>query len=64
MALIATSNAFGFMLAFLKIPALATNALLSISSNKIVILLVINVLLLFLGCIIEMTENAFFKEVI
>ncbi|MDV3429580.1 MAG: TRAP transporter large permease [Bacillota bacterium] len=54
MALIATSNAFGFMLAFLKIPALATNALLSISSNKIVILLVINVLLLFLGCIMDM----------
>lgn len=54
MALIATSNAFGWMLAYLKVPALATKALLSISTNKYVILLVINVLLLFLGCIMDM----------
>lgn len=54
MALIATSNAFGFMLAFLKIPALATKALLSISPNKFIILIVINLLLLALGCIMDM----------
>lgn len=54
LALIATSSAFGWMLAYLKVPALATNALLSISSNKYVILLVINILLLFLGCIMDM----------
>ncbi|WP_422443694.1 TRAP transporter large permease [Thermoanaerobacterium sp. DL9XJH110] len=54
MALISTSNAFGWMLAYLKVPALATQALLSISSNKYVVLLVINILLLFLGCIMDM----------
>ncbi|AYO31119.1 TRAP transporter large permease [Biomaibacter acetigenes] len=54
MALIATSNAFGWLLAYLKVPALATKALLSISSNKYVVLFVINILLLFLGCIMDM----------
>jgi len=54
MALIATSSAFGWMLAYLKVPAMATQALLSISSNKEVILLVLNVLMLFLGCIMDM----------
>ena len=54
MALIATSNAFGWMLAYLKVPALATEALLGISDNKNVILLVINILLLALGCIMDM----------
>ncbi|KYO68713.1 TRAP transporter large permease [Thermovenabulum gondwanense] len=54
MALIATSNAFGWMLAYLKVPALATKALLSISNNKYVILFIINILLLLLGCIMDM----------
>lgn len=54
LALIGTSSAFGWMLAYLKIPELATSALMSISSNKYVILLVINVLLLILGCIMDM----------
>lgn len=54
MALIAASSAFGWMLAYLKVPALATELLTSLSSNKYVILLVINVLLLFLGCIMDM----------
>lgn len=54
MALIATSNAFGWMLAYLKVPALATQALLGVSNNPNVVLLVINLLLLFLGCIMDM----------
>lgn len=54
MALIATSNAFGWMLAYLKVPALATQALLGISDNPNVVMLVINCLLLFLGCIMDM----------
>lgn len=53
-ALIGASNVFGWMLAYLKVPAMATQALLSISDNKYVILLVINILLLFLGCIMDM----------
>ena len=53
-ALIASSNAFGWMLAYLKVPALATEFLLSLSSNKYVILLILNVLLLLLGMIMDM----------
>ena len=54
MTLIATANAFGYLLAYLKIPMYATNALLSVSGNKYVLLLLINVLLLVLGCIMDM----------
>ncbi|HBF36877.1 MAG TPA: hypothetical protein DDW50_06110 [Firmicutes bacterium] len=55
MTLIATANAFGWVLAYLGVPALMTKALLSVSSSKVVILLLINLLLLFLGCIMDMT---------
>ena len=53
-SLIAAAGAFGYLLAFLKIPTLITTGLLSITSNKIVILLLINFMLLFLGCIMDM----------
>lgn len=53
-ALIGASNVFGWMLAYLKVPAMATEALLALSDNKYVILLVVNILLLFLGCIMDM----------
>ena len=54
MSLIAAASAFGWLMAYLKIPAMATEALLSISHNKIVLLLLINVMLLVLGCIMDM----------
>lgn len=54
MALIATASMFGWLLAYLKIPALVTELLLGISDNKIVILLLINVMCLVLGCIMDM----------
>lgn len=47
--LIAASNAFGWMLAYLKIPELITEIFLNISNNPFVILLLINILLLLLG---------------
>lgn len=53
-ALIGCSSMFGFMLAFLKVPAMATNALLTLSDNRYVILLVLNIVLLALGCIMDM----------
>lgn len=53
-ALIGASNVFGWMLAYLKVPAMATEALLSVSENKYVILLVVNIMLLLLGCIMDM----------
>lgn len=54
LGLLATSNAFGWLMAYLRVPLLVTNALLSISNNKIVILLLINILLLVLGTIMDM----------
>jgi tripartite ATP-independent transporter DctM subunit len=54
MALIAAASSFGWLMAFLRIPALATEALLTISHNKTVLLLLINLLLLVLGTIMDM----------
>lgn len=52
--LIAASKAFGFILAYLKIPMLVTDLFLSISDNVYVILLLINILLLLLGSPMDM----------
>lgn len=54
LALLACCNAFGWLLAYLQVPALVTSALLGISSNRIVLLLLINLLLLALGCVMDM----------
>ncbi len=54
MALIAAAGSFGWLMAYLRIPALATEPLLTISHNKIVLLLLINLLLLVLGTIMDM----------
>jgi tripartite ATP-independent transporter DctM subunit len=53
-SLIAAAGAFGYLLAVLRVPTIITNGLLHISSNKYVILLLINVMLLLLGCIMDM----------
>jgi tripartite ATP-independent transporter DctM subunit len=52
--LIAASDAFSWLLAYLKIPALVMDAMLNISSNPIIILLIINVVLLVLGAPMDM----------
>ena len=54
LSLIAAAKAFGHMLALLQVPALATNALLTITQNKTLLLLLILVLILLLGCIMDM----------
>ncbi len=54
MALIASANAFGWLMAYLRIPAKATEFLLSMSDNRVVLLLLINALLLLLGMIMDM----------
>lgn len=54
MSLIAAASSFGYLLAFLRIPQSVTNFLLSISDNKIILLLLINVMLLALGTIMDM----------
>ncbi len=54
MSLIAAASAFGWFLALLRIPALATELLLTISHNPVVLLLLINLMLIFLGMIMDM----------
>jgi len=54
MSLIAAASAFGWLMAYLRIPALATQLLLTITDNRIALLLLINLLLLLLGCIMDM----------
>lgn len=52
--LIATSSAFGYCLTLLHVPATAANLITSVSDNPIVIALLLNVILLVLGCIMDM----------
>jgi tripartite ATP-independent transporter DctM subunit len=54
LALIAASSAFGYMMTVLRLPALISQGLLSISHNRIVLLLLINASLLLLGCMMDM----------
>ena len=52
--LIATSSVFGNLLTLLHVPELAANAITNLTSNKILIALLLNVILLVLGCIMDM----------
>lgn len=55
MLLIGTSMAMSWAMAFESIPQDISGALLSLTNNKIVILLIINLLLLFVGTFMDMT---------
>lgn len=52
--LIATSSVFGNCLTLLHVPDMAAKAILAISSNRVVTILLINLILLILGCIMDM----------
>ncbi len=54
LTLIAAAKAFAYMMTVLRIPDAITSALLGLSDNRIVLLLIINGLLLFLGCFMDM----------
>jgi tripartite ATP-independent transporter DctM subunit len=54
MILIAFASGFGYIMALMQLPAKATTFFLTISDNKYVILLLINLLLLFLGTLMDM----------
>ncbi|NCC78299.1 MAG: TRAP transporter large permease [Clostridia bacterium] len=54
MILISTSSIFGFMLTRLHVPTLASNAIIGLTDNPIIIALLLNVLLLVLGMIMDM----------
>lgn len=53
-AIISTSSAFAWLLAYLNIPQLLLNSLLNLTESRIILLLLINVILLFLGMIMDM----------
>ena len=52
--LISTSSIFGYCLTTLHVPDIAANAIIGLTSNPILIALLLNVILLFLGCIMDM----------
>jgi len=53
-AIIATSSAFAWMMSYLQVPGMITESLLNLSENPIVIMLIVNLILLFLGTIMDM----------
>lgn len=55
MMLIAMSIAMSWVMSYENIPQMMTDALLGISDNKIVVLLIINLILLFVGIFMDMT---------
>jgi tripartite ATP-independent transporter DctM subunit len=54
MIMIGFSIAFGYMMAIMRVPAMATDFFVSISSDKYVFLLYMNLLLLFLGTFMDL----------
>jgi len=54
MSLIAAASAYGYLLSRLRIPMLATQWLLSITDNYYILLFMINMMLIGLGCIMDM----------
>ncbi len=57
LTLIAFAASIGYMMALMQVPAKVTAFFLTLSSNKYVILFLINILLLVLGCLIDMAPN-------
>lgn len=55
LALVMTANVFGWVLSVSQVPQAMSQLLMSISSSKIVILLIVNVFLLFVGMFMEAT---------
>ena len=54
MTLLATAKAFAYMMTELRIPDAITAALAGVTDNRYVLLLIINILLLVLGCFMDM----------
>jgi len=54
MSLIASARAFGYLLAYLRIPAQVTDGLLAVTEHPVLLLLLINLMLLLLGMIMDM----------
>ncbi|MGE5166879.1 MAG: TRAP transporter large permease [Sphingobacteriales bacterium] len=54
MTLIAMASSFGYVMALMQMPAKITAFFLTLSDNKYIILMLINVMLLMLGCLMDM----------
>ncbi len=52
--LVGTATAFAYLLALYRLPDILTDGMLAISSNPVVIMLMINLCLLLLGCVMDM----------
>lgn len=53
--LISTSSAFGWLLTYLKVPAMISGAILGFTTNKYVILIMMNILMLIFGTMMDMS---------
>lgn len=53
LSIIAAANAFCYLMSLMQVPAKITALLLTVSDNKYVVLLLINILLLALGCFMD-----------
>ena len=56
MILLAIANAFGWVVGYLQIPNKVAEAILSVTDSKILIILLINLIILFLGCIMSISS--------
>jgi len=54
MTLLATAKAFAYMMTELRIPGAISAFLLGVTNNKIILLFIINIMLLLLGCFMDM----------
>lgn len=54
--LIATSSAFGWLLAYLKVPQLITRGIFHFSTNPYVVLIIVNVILILMGMLMDMSS--------
>jgi tripartite ATP-independent transporter DctM subunit len=53
-AIIGTSSAFGFLLAYLRVPRLVTDLLLGVSDSTIIVVLMLNIVMIVLGMLMDM----------
>lgn len=58
MIILSTSSVFGYILTLEKIPQLVVNVLLSISSNKYIIIIIVNLFMLVVGTFMDPTPAA------
>jgi C4-dicarboxylate transporter DctM subunit len=57
--IVATANSFAYLISTLQVPQMLTEFVTSITTNKYIILLLINIILLINGCFMEETATTF-----